>query len=136
MKSYRVTVDGQAFEVTVEERRGTDVPPPRIAPPPVPAPSALPRPAAQAEIRTQTGLKLAIPPHCGTQFLLCPWQEDYPRDLYMGCIRVRVWEAIPQSFHPTNKDPFAGASSLNRRYCLRTPDMRPRLRQFAGDDRV
>jgi len=45
MKSYRVTVDGQAFEVTVEELRGTD------GPPPVPASSAPlspPGPAAKA----------------------------------------------------------------------------------------
>ena len=55
MKSYRVTVDGQAFEVTVEELRGTDAPPPRIAPPPVPAPSTLPRPAAQAVMARAAG---------------------------------------------------------------------------------
>ena len=55
MKSYRVTVDGQAFEVTVEELRGTDAPPPRIAPPPVPAPSAPPRPAAQAVMARAAG---------------------------------------------------------------------------------
>ncbi|MCX5733042.1 MAG: biotin/lipoyl-binding protein [candidate division NC10 bacterium] len=51
MKSYRVTVDGQAFEVTVEELRGLEAPPQRIAPPPVPAPLAPPSPprsAAQA----------------------------------------------------------------------------------------
>ena len=58
MKSYRVTVDGQAFEVTVEEVRGTDAPPPRIAPSPVPAPSAPPsppRPAAQAVMALAAG---------------------------------------------------------------------------------
>ena len=33
MKSYRITVDGQAFEVTVEELRGTDAPPPAPSPP-------------------------------------------------------------------------------------------------------
>ncbi|HEX7550106.1 MAG TPA: biotin/lipoyl-containing protein [Candidatus Methylomirabilis sp.] len=58
MKSYRVTVDGQTFEVTVEELRGMDAPPPRIAPPPVPAPSAPPRPprpAAQAVMALAAG---------------------------------------------------------------------------------
>jgi glutaconyl-CoA decarboxylase len=52
MKSYRVTVDGQAFEVTVEELRKTEVPPPRIAPPPVPAP---PRPAAKPVMARAAG---------------------------------------------------------------------------------
>jgi glutaconyl-CoA decarboxylase len=52
MKSYRVTVDGQAFEVTVEDLRGTDAPPPRIAPPPVSAP---PRPAAKTVMARATG---------------------------------------------------------------------------------
>jgi glutaconyl-CoA/methylmalonyl-CoA decarboxylase subunit gamma len=58
MKSYRVTVDGQAFEVTVEELRGTDVSPPRIAPPPGPAPSAPAapvRPAAPAMLTLASG---------------------------------------------------------------------------------
>ena len=42
MKSYRVTVDGQAFEVTVEELKGTDAPPlpASSAPPPSPRPAA------------------------------------------------------------------------------------------------
>jgi glutaconyl-CoA/methylmalonyl-CoA decarboxylase subunit gamma len=58
MKSYRVTVDGQAFEVTVEELRGMEAPPQRIAPPPVPAPLAPlspPRPAAQAVMASAAG---------------------------------------------------------------------------------
>ncbi|MEI8189956.1 MAG: biotin/lipoyl-containing protein [candidate division NC10 bacterium] len=55
MKSYRVTVDGQAFEVTVEELRGTKASPRRIAPPPVLAPLSPPRPAAQAVRAPATG---------------------------------------------------------------------------------
>ena len=58
MKSYRVTVDGQAFEVTVEELRGTDALPPRIAPSRVPAPSAPPpppRPSAKAVMARAAG---------------------------------------------------------------------------------
>jgi glutaconyl-CoA/methylmalonyl-CoA decarboxylase subunit gamma len=55
MKSYRVTVDGQAFEVTVEELRGEDAAPPRVASPPVPAPSVPPRPAAQAVMARAAG---------------------------------------------------------------------------------
>jgi hypothetical protein len=54
----------------------------------------------------------------------------------MECIKVRSWEVTPQSFHPTNKDPFAGALSPNRRFCLLTREMCLRLRQFAGDGRV
>lgn len=49
MKSYRVTVDGQVFEVTVEELRGTD------APPPVPAPLSHPGPAAKAAMAPAVG---------------------------------------------------------------------------------
>jgi len=55
MKNYRVTVDGQAFEVTVEELRGPDASPPRIAPPPVPTPSVSPRPAAQTVMARAAG---------------------------------------------------------------------------------
>jgi glutaconyl-CoA/methylmalonyl-CoA decarboxylase subunit gamma len=58
MKSYRVTVDGQTFEVTVEELQGTAASPPRIAQPPAPAPSASSppsRPAAQATMTLAAG---------------------------------------------------------------------------------